>query len=55
MACEVFQSLLEADKFPCTGDEDVAVAIAMTGEVPEKAMAVLSPDEPPKLFGALYG
>jgi hypothetical protein len=48
-ACEVFQLLLEADKYPCTGNEDVSVAIAMTRDALEKArMAVLSPDDPPE-------
>ena len=47
-ACEVFQLLLEADKYPCTGNEDVPVAIAMTRDALEKSrMAVLSPDDPP--------
>jgi hypothetical protein len=48
-ACEVFQLLLEADKYPCTGNMDVPVAIAMTRDVLEEArMAVLSPDDPPE-------
>jgi hypothetical protein len=48
-ACEVYQLLLEADKNPCTGNEDVPVAIAMTRNELEKAsMAVLSPDDPPE-------
>jgi hypothetical protein len=45
--CEVFQLLLEADKYPCVGNEDVPIAIAMTRDALEKArMAVLSPDDP---------
>ena len=48
-ACEVFQLLLEADKYPCTGNEDVPVAVAMTRDALEKVgMAVLSPDDPPE-------
>jgi hypothetical protein len=48
-ACEVFQLLLEADKYPCTGNEDVPVAIAMTRDALEKARtAVLSADDPPE-------
>jgi hypothetical protein len=39
--------LLEADRYPCTGNDDVPVAIAMTRDAVEKArMAVLSPDDP---------
>jgi hypothetical protein len=42
--------LLEADKYPCTGNEDVPMAVAMTRDALEKArMAVLSPDDPPEL------
>ena len=48
-ACEVYQLLLEADKYPCTGNEDVPVAIGMTRDALEKArVAVLSPDDPPE-------
>ena len=48
-ACEVFQSLLEADKYPCTGNEDVPMGVVMTRDAPEKARtAVLSPDDPPE-------
>jgi hypothetical protein len=48
-ACEVFQFLLEGDKYPCTGNQDAPVAIAMTRDALEKArMAVLSPDDPPE-------
>jgi len=48
-AREVFQLLLEADKYPCTGNEDVPVAIGMTRDALEKArVAVLSPDDPPE-------
>ena len=45
----VFQLLLEADKYPCTGNEDVPVAIAIPRDALEKARtAVLSADEPPE-------
>jgi hypothetical protein len=48
-ACEVFQLLLEVDKYPCTGNDDVPVAIAMTRDALEKArMAALSPDDLPE-------
>jgi hypothetical protein len=48
-ACEVFQFLLEADTYPCTGNEDLPVATAMTRDALEKArMAVLSADDPPE-------
>src|SRR5258708_2412400 len=41
-AREVFQSLLQADRHPGTGNEDVPVAIAMTRDALGKAtMAVL--------------
>jgi hypothetical protein len=41
--------LLEADKYACTGNEDVPMAIAMTRDALEKAkMAVLSADDPPE-------
>ena len=40
---------MEADKYPCTGNEDVPVAIAITGDALEKARtAVLPADEPPE-------
>jgi hypothetical protein len=49
MACEVFQLLLEADKYSCMANKDVPVAIAMTRDALVKArIAVLSPDDPPE-------
>jgi len=52
-ACEVF-NCCGADKYPCTGNEDVPVAIGMTRDALEKArVAVLSPDDPPESRGGL--
>jgi hypothetical protein len=46
-ACDFFQLLLEADKYPYKGNEDVPVAIAMTRDALEKTrMAVMSPSDP---------
>lgn len=48
-AREIFRLLLEADKYPCMGNEDVPVAIAMTTDALEKAKtAVLSTGDPPE-------
>jgi hypothetical protein len=40
---------LEANRYPCTGNEDVPVAIDMTRDAFEKTrMAVFSRDDPPE-------
>jgi len=46
---EVLRLLLEADSYPCPGNEDWAVATRMEAAALEKAAtAVASPDDPPE-------
>ena len=47
---EVLRLLLEADSYPCTGNDDWRVADRMEAEVLRKAAtAVPFPDDPPNL------
>jgi hypothetical protein len=50
-AREVLRLLLEADSYPCLGNEDWPVAARMeTAAIKKAAIAVASPDDPPE-FG----